>query len=101
MRILRVVIFGAVGRGFAQSDEWNLKGFYFITPTSHTAWQVNWCLVIVYYPAIAIDNMLGMGRPVGSEPIYHLSLGESARCCDVIRGTMHPIKTTLLRIDLF
>ena len=62
-------------RGFAQADEWNAKGFYFITPSSHTAWQVNWCLVIVYYPLIAIDNMLGTGRPVGSEPIYHLSVG--------------------------
>ena len=62
-------------RGFAQADEWNAKGFYFITPSSHTAWQVNWCLVIVYYPLIAIDNMLGTGRPVGSEPIHHLSAG--------------------------
>lgn len=62
-------------RGFLQADQWNSKGFYFITPTSHAAWQVNWCLVIIYYPVIVIDNMLGTGRPVGSEPIYHLSLG--------------------------
>ncbi len=61
-------------RGFAQADEWNAKGFYFIAPSSHTAWQVNWCLVIVYYPLIGIDNMLGTGRGVGSEPIYLLSV---------------------------
>ena len=36
-------------RGFAQADEWNARGFYFITLSSHKAWQVNWCLVIVYY----------------------------------------------------
>ena len=88
-------------RGFAQSDEWNLKGFYFITPTSHTAWQVNWCLVIVYYPAIAIDNMLGMGRPVGSEPIYHLSLGGQEMLPRRDQGHYASDQTTLLRIDLF
>ncbi len=62
-------------RGFAQADNWNAKGFYFVFPSRPAEWKVNWCLVVVYYPLIVIDNMLGTGRPIGSEPIYRLSDG--------------------------
>ena len=32
-------------RGFAQADEWNIKGFYFVFPSNHTEWQVNWSFI--------------------------------------------------------
>ncbi len=62
-------------RGFAQADEWNAPGFYFVTPRNETTWRINWCLSVLYYPLIAIDSALGTGRPLGSEPIYRLSPG--------------------------
>jgi hypothetical protein len=61
-------------RGFAQADEWNAIGFYFFTPRETTTWRVcNYGCAKLYYPLIVIDNWLGIGRPVASEPLWHLS----------------------------
>ena len=30
--------------------------------------------LIVYYPLIVIDNAIGTGRPIASEPMYRLSV---------------------------
>jgi len=61
-------------RGFAQSDAWETEGFYFLTPENTDEWRFrNYPLVRVYYPLILIDNWIGTGRPIASEPLWGLS----------------------------
>lgn len=61
-------------RGFAQADEWGVKGFYFFLPADTVTWRVcNYGCVVAYYPLILVDNWLGTGRPVAHEPLWHLS----------------------------
>jgi hypothetical protein len=61
-------------RGFAQSDLWEIGGFYFLPPEDTDEWRFwNFALVRVYYPLIVIDNWIGTGRPIASEPLWRLS----------------------------
>ncbi|NUQ61344.1 MAG: hypothetical protein HUU20_02580 [Pirellulales bacterium] len=67
-------------QGFAGCDACNAEGFYFFLPPEETThWSVWWwrcrnhTLVGVYYPLIMLDNLIGTGRPVASEPIWQLS----------------------------
>ena len=63
-------------RAFAQADEWDAEGFYFLAPRDSTAWRMsNYFLVFLYYPLISIDNALGTGRPIASEPLWNFSDG--------------------------
>lgn len=56
-------------RGFADADRVNGVGFHFFSPQDSAAWRMchRGC-VVIYYPLIVIDNWLGTGRPVASEP---------------------------------
>jgi hypothetical protein len=61
-------------RGFALSDRWDMEGFYFLLPENTDEWRFwNDALVRFYYPLILIDNWLGTGRPIASEPLWGLS----------------------------
>lgn len=61
-------------RGFAQSDDWEMEGFYFLPPDNTDEWRFwNYGLVRFYYPLILIDNGLGTGRPIASEPLWGLN----------------------------
>ena len=58
-------------RGFREADEFNMMGFYFFPPEPTDAWRIkNYSLVYLYYPLIFIDNILGTGRAVASEPFW-------------------------------
>jgi len=61
-------------RGFDQSHLWDMEGFYFLPPENTDEWRFwNYALVRFYYPLILIDNWLGTGRPIASEPLWGLS----------------------------
>jgi hypothetical protein len=61
-------------RGFAQSDSWEMEGFYFLPPENTDEWRSwNYALVRFYYPLILVDNWVGTGRPIASEPLWGLS----------------------------
>lgn len=61
-------------RGFAQSRQWNMRGFYFFTPENSKEWRRrNYFCVTVYRPLIELDCLLGTGMPAGCEPLWGLS----------------------------
>ena len=62
-------------RGFAYAElNYEVPGFYFLPPENTDEWRFwNYTLVRLYYPLIYIDNLMGTGRPVGSEPLWDLS----------------------------
>lgn len=61
-------------RGFAESDLWEIEGFYFLSSENTYEWRFwNYGLVRIYYPLSLIDNWIGTGRPIASEPLWDLS----------------------------
>jgi hypothetical protein len=62
-------------RGFAWSEAAGCKGgFYFFPPEDTDAWRyMNYGCAYFYYPLIVIDNWIGTGKCVCSEPIWKLS----------------------------
>ena len=50
-------------RGFRFSDRVNAEGFYFFPPDNSTSWRIrNNGLVLLYYPLILGDRIVGTGR---------------------------------------
>jgi hypothetical protein len=61
-------------RGFAQTEALGGKGFYFFSPEDTATWRTcNYGCVVLFYPLIVADNLLGTGKPVANEPLWHLS----------------------------
>ena len=61
-------------RGFAESERYGMKGFYFFVPEDTQPWRRwNYGLVTFYYPLIVLDNCLGAGERPASEPLWGLS----------------------------
>ncbi|NQT93174.1 MAG: hypothetical protein HQ559_10470 [Lentisphaerae bacterium] len=63
-------------RGFREADKGGYSGFYLLTLENSTAWELkNYGLVLLYYPLILIDVMLGTGRmPAMTEPMYEIDV---------------------------
>src|SRR5688572_12464389 len=60
-------------RGFADADRENIKGFYFFPAADTTAWRVlHGGCVLLYYPLIQVDRLIGTGRHPASEPLWGL-----------------------------
>ena len=58
---------------FAEADELDIVGFYFLTPEDSDAWRFwNYTLVRFYYPLILVDNLLGTDREIAFEPLWGL-----------------------------
>ena len=56
-----------------EADRQDAVGFYFFPPQNTNAWRrENYGCVYLFYPLIYIDNLIGTGRPVGSEPLWNL-----------------------------
>ena len=61
-------------RGFAQANRMRVEGFYFLTPRDTNTWrQWNYGLARFYAPLIALDNGIGTGRQVASEPLWEIA----------------------------
>jgi hypothetical protein len=62
-------------RGIAESQAMGGEGSCFFPPEDTDAWRAwNYGLVTFYYPLIVIDEWLGTGKGVASEPMWKLSL---------------------------
>ena len=61
-------------RGYAEADQYNMKGFYYFTPEKSNAWRwKNYGCVILFRPINAVDRRLGYGRHPACEPLWGLS----------------------------
>jgi hypothetical protein len=61
-------------RGYAEADQYNMKGFYYFTPDGSDAWRwKNYGCVNLYRPLNAVDRWLGPGRHPAAEPLWGLS----------------------------
>ncbi len=74
MIVLYIGSYLALSRaGFRFADRTNCEGFYFVEPHDEYDDRVNHICVIVYYPLIFIDNLIGTGRSPASAPTRSLS----------------------------
>ena len=61
-------------RGYAEADQYNMKGFFYFSPEDSDAWRwKNYGCVHLFWPINAVDRWLGFGRPPGAEPLWGLS----------------------------
>ena len=61
-------------RGYAEAEQYNMKGFYYFTPEDSDAWRwKNYGCVTLFRPINAVDRWLGFGRHPGCEPLWGLS----------------------------
>ena len=67
---------GLSRRGYAEADEYRLKGFYYLCPKDSDTWRYShYSCVILYWPANFFDRCIGLGRYPASEPLWGLSGG--------------------------
>ena len=61
-------------RGYAEADQYNMKGFYYFSPEDSEAWRwKNYGCVQLFWSINAVDRWLGFGRHPASEPLWGLS----------------------------
>jgi hypothetical protein len=62
-------------RGYAEADQYNMKGFYYFAPEESASWRFrNYACAYVFWPLNAVDRWLGLGRYPASEPLWRLSV---------------------------
>jgi hypothetical protein len=61
-------------RGYAEADQYHMKGFYYFFPEDSDAWRrKNYACVYLFWPLNAVDQSLGIGRDPAYEPLWRLS----------------------------
>lgn len=61
-------------RGYAEADQYNMKGFYYFFPENSDVWRwKNYGCMYLFRPLNAVDRWLGLGRHPASEPLWGLS----------------------------
>jgi len=65
-------------QAFREADAVGFEGFYFCSPVSKSADNINQALNALYKPLILIDQWLGTGRGPGSAPLRSLSVNLGA-----------------------
>ncbi len=61
-------------RGYAEADQYKLKGFYYFTPVNSDSCRFwNTACVFIYTPLNEVDCKLGIGKPPAYEPLWGLS----------------------------
>lgn len=59
-------------RGYRESSEFGMKGFYFVLPHDERALQLNRVCLFLFYPLVKTEMWLGTGLPPSSEPMQGL-----------------------------
>jgi hypothetical protein len=59
-------------RGYEECSKFNNnESFYFFTPNDFPAWQkAHNVMVVVFYPLIQAERIMGSGRPLGKDPVW-------------------------------
>lgn len=61
-------------RGYAEADQYGMKGFDYIFHERTDAWSfTNYGCVVLFWPLNAVDRALGYGRYPAREPLWELS----------------------------
>ena len=61
-------------RGYAEADQYHMKGFYYFFPEDSDAWRLkNYACVYLFWPLNVVDRWLGFGRYPAAEPLWGLS----------------------------
>jgi hypothetical protein len=61
-------------RGYAEADQFRIKGFYYFSPADSDTWRAkNYGCAALFAPLNAIDRAFGWGRGPASEPLWGLS----------------------------
>ena len=61
-------------RGYAQADEYGMKGFYYFFPENTDAWRYkNYGCVFLFWPLNTIDCAIGCGRHPAAEPMWGIA----------------------------
>jgi hypothetical protein len=61
-------------RGYAEADQYKMKGFYYFFPEESQAWRLkNYGCEYLFRPLNVADRWLGLGRSPASEPLWGLS----------------------------
>ena len=73
--VLYVGSYAALSRqGYAEADQYHMKGFYYFSPEDSDAWRwKNYGCAVLFRPINAADRWLGFGRHPASEPFWGLS----------------------------
>jgi hypothetical protein len=83
-------------RGFAKADAIDLQGMWFATPEDGENWRFfHYPCVLIYAPLIAIDNLIGTGRSITSEPIWDLADCRSGGQQCIAAEARHPCRARL------
>ncbi len=59
--------------GYREADKYNVRGFFFVIPSSPVMKFANDSCKIIFYPLIKLEQMLGTGRTPAWDPIEKLS----------------------------
>lgn len=60
-------------QGYAQADQFKMKGFYYFMPEDTDSWRFwNFACVYLYWPLNVVDCWIGLGRYPASEPLWQL-----------------------------
>lgn len=60
-------------RGYADAEQYNMKGFYYFFPADSDAWRsINYGCVCLFWPINVVDRWIGTGRYPASEPLWRL-----------------------------
>lgn len=60
--------------GYAESDQYNMKGFYYFTPQNSNSWRWrNQACICLFYPLNKVDCWLGVGKEPAYEPLWGLA----------------------------
>jgi len=61
-------------RGYAQAQQFGMKGFYYVPPEDSDGWRFkNNACIILFWPLNTVDRAIGRGRPPAAEPMWNLS----------------------------
>jgi hypothetical protein len=60
-------------RGYAEADQYRIKGFYYFLPENSDTWRFkNYGCVYLFWPLNAVDRGLGLGRQPAAERLKGL-----------------------------
>src|SRR4051794_31082855 len=67
--------------GYAEARTLEVRGFYFVIPTTPSGKRANALCNLIYYPLIRLEMLLGTGRAPASDPFDQLGTEMCLKKC--------------------